>query len=96
MKAVLEFTLPEDAAEYNYARNGALYADALAEFREWLRGQRKHADLGGDELWVRVDAFHRYLRLEEVRQAVAIHVELTPNDGTGSWRDALEARRSLV
>ena len=47
MKALLEFALPEDAEEYAYARNGALYAGALAEFREWLRGLRKYNELEG-------------------------------------------------
>ena len=42
MKAKLEFYLPEDQDEFNYATNGFNYYMALVEMDEWLRGEYKY------------------------------------------------------
>ena len=42
MKATLEFNLPEDRDDFNYANNGFNYYMALVEMDEWLRSQYKY------------------------------------------------------
>ena len=42
MKATLEFNLPEDKDEFNYATNGINYYSALCEFDQWLRSEYKY------------------------------------------------------
>jgi hypothetical protein len=42
MKATLEFNLPEDRDDFNYATNGFNYYIALVEMDEWLRTQYKY------------------------------------------------------
>ena len=43
-KAVLEFSLPEEQAEFEQACAAASYQAALSEFREWLRAERKYKE----------------------------------------------------
>ena len=65
MKAILEFTLPEEDHLFAVARQGADWAGAVEDFREWLRGQRKYTTLPPqvrewlDEAW---DQLHFVLR----------------------------------
>ena len=42
MKATLEFNLPEDKEDFNYASNGLNYYLALVEFDQWLRSEYKY------------------------------------------------------
>ena len=42
MKAILEFNLPEEKDEYNFANNGINYYSALVEFDNWLRSEYKY------------------------------------------------------
>ena len=42
MKATLEFNLPEDKEDFDYATNGFNYYHALYEFDQWLRSEYKY------------------------------------------------------
>jgi flavin-dependent dehydrogenase len=42
MKATLEFNLPEEKDEYNFANNGVNYYITLVEFDNWLRSEYKY------------------------------------------------------
>ena len=42
MKAILEFNLPEEKDEYDFANNGINYYSALVEFDNWLRSEYKY------------------------------------------------------
>ena len=42
MKATLEFNLPEDQDDFNYATNGFNYYMALVEMDQWLRSEYKY------------------------------------------------------
>lgn len=42
MKAILEFNLPEDKEDYDYANNGFNYYMALMEMDQWLRSEYKY------------------------------------------------------
>ena len=42
MKATLEYNLPEDQDDFNYANNGFKYYMALVEMDEWLRTEYKY------------------------------------------------------
>ena len=44
MKATLEYNLPEDRDDFNYATNGFNYYMALVEMDEWLRSEYKYND----------------------------------------------------
>ena len=44
MKAVLEFNLPEDQDDFNYATNGFNYYMVLSEMDQWLRSEYKYND----------------------------------------------------
>jgi hypothetical protein len=39
MKAILEFNLPEDKGEFDFANNAVNYYSALFEFDQWLRSE---------------------------------------------------------
>ena len=49
MKAILEFNLPEDRDDFNYATNGFNYFMALVEMDEWLRSEYKYN--GKEDMW---------------------------------------------
>jgi len=42
MKAVLEFNLPEDQEQFDFANNGYNYYMALIEMDQWLRSEYKY------------------------------------------------------
>ena len=42
MKAILEFNLPEDKENFDFANNGINYYSALVEFDQWLRSEYKY------------------------------------------------------
>jgi len=42
MKAILEFNLPEDKENFDFATNGINYYSALVEFDHWLRSEYKY------------------------------------------------------
>jgi hypothetical protein len=44
MKATLEYNLPEDRDDFNYATNGFNYYMALVEMDQWLRSEYKYND----------------------------------------------------
>ena len=44
MKATLEFNLPEDKEDFDFATNGINYYAALTEFDNWLRSEYKYND----------------------------------------------------
>ena len=44
MKATLEFNLPEDRDDFNYATFGFNYYMALVEMDQWLRTEYKYND----------------------------------------------------
>lgn len=45
MKAILEFTLPEEQEEFEHAQKGWQYLGQIEEFDNWLRGQLKYCEL---------------------------------------------------
>jgi hypothetical protein len=49
MKATLEFNLPEDNEDFNYATNGFNYYHALYEMDQWLRSEYKYN--GKEDMW---------------------------------------------
>lgn len=42
MKATLEFNLPEDKEDFDFATKGINYYAALTEFDNWLRSEYKY------------------------------------------------------
>ena len=42
MKAILEFNLPEDKEDFDFATNAVNYYSALVEFDQWLRSEYKY------------------------------------------------------
>ena len=42
MRAILEFDLPEDKEDFDFANNGINYYSALCEFDNWLRSEYKY------------------------------------------------------
>jgi len=42
MKAILEFNLPEEKEDFDFANNGINYYSALCEFDNWLRSEYKY------------------------------------------------------
>lgn len=44
MKVVLEFNLPEDREEYDYALDGILYSIVIDDLDNWLRAKHKYED----------------------------------------------------
>ena len=42
MKAILEFNLPEEKDDFDFANNGINYYSALCEFDNWLRSEYKY------------------------------------------------------
>jgi len=69
MKAILEFTLPEEAHDHALAVHANELAIVLEEIRTWLRTKRKHGDLDptaqivADEAW---DVVHALLQEYEI------------------------------
>ena len=51
MKAILEFNLPEDKEDFDFATNAVNYYSALCEFDQWLRSEYKY---NGNEAMVPV------------------------------------------
>lgn len=51
MKAILEFNLPEDKEDFDFATNAVNYYSALCEFDQWLRSEYKY---NGNEAMVEV------------------------------------------
>jgi hypothetical protein len=42
MKAILEFNLPEEKEDFDFATKGINYYSALVEFDNWLRSEYKY------------------------------------------------------
>ena len=61
MKAILEFTLPEENHEHQDALRGSEWKWALTEVADYLRNQIKHADNSAEE----------YRTFERVRDRLA-------------------------
>lgn len=49
MKAILEFNLPEEQDEFNYACNGLKYCSALSNIDSFLRSKIKYDETLTDE-----------------------------------------------
>ena len=45
MKAILEFSLPEEQVNFDLAVKASEILLALSDFRTWLRSQRKYTEL---------------------------------------------------
>lgn len=60
MKAILEFNLPEDEAEYYCANKGTAMLNVLWELRDELRKMYKYEELNGDE-WKIVERMRDFL-----------------------------------
>ena len=45
MKAILEFSLPEEAAEHRLALDGGKWMSVCHELDQWFRSTQKHGDL---------------------------------------------------
>ena len=60
MKAILEFELPEDKQDFDFATQGSNWWNVCWEMDQWLRGQLKHPpdDMSDDT----------YKALEECRE----------------------------
>jgi hypothetical protein len=58
MKATIEFQLPEDQEQYNFANKGFDYLCVLCEFDEFLRQKIKYSELQENE----------YTLLEDTRE----------------------------
>jgi len=43
MKAILEFNLPEDQIEFEFATNGSKWWKVCWDMDQWLKGNIKHA-----------------------------------------------------
>jgi hypothetical protein len=70
MKAILEFDLPEDKQEFDFATQGSNWWNVCWEMDQWLRGQTKHSpDSMSDDT---------YKALEECRDKLR---ELITNNG---------------
>ena len=50
MKAILEFELPEDKQDFDFATQGSDWWNVCWEMDQWLRGQMKHpvGDMSND------------------------------------------------
>jgi hypothetical protein len=48
MKAILEFDLPEENADFKSAINGHNYKNAIWDFDQMLRSEMKHKELSDD------------------------------------------------
>ena len=44
MRALLEFTLPEDSEEHELALKGSHYKSVIDDLDNWLRNMAKHED----------------------------------------------------
>ena len=49
MKATLEFNLPDDKEDFDFATNGFNYYMVLVEFDQWLRSEYKYN--GKEDMW---------------------------------------------
>ena len=58
MKAILEYTLPDDQYEYDLANSSGAMFNALHEIRDELRRLHKYGDLDGDR-WEMVDKIYQ-------------------------------------
>jgi hypothetical protein len=70
MKAILEFELPEDKQDFDFATQGSDWWNVCWQMDQWLRGQTKHSpDSMSDDT---------YKALEECRDKLR---ELITNNG---------------
>ena len=60
MKATLEFNLPEEKSEFNFANKGSDWWHVCWEMDQWLRGNTKHAPDSMSE-----DEYNAYERCRE-------------------------------
>ena len=65
MKAILEFTLPEEQDDHEVAVNGMKYLCVLQEFDNWLRAELKYNGAGREVQRVR-DQLHAMLNSREI------------------------------
>jgi len=58
MKAILEYTLPDDQHEYDLANSSGAMYNALHEIRDEIRRLHKYGDLNGEQ-WEMVDKIYQ-------------------------------------
>lgn len=65
MKAILEYTLPEEQEDYRTALNGHVYRQALHNLDQKLRSVIKHdTPLGGDDIHAACETLRAFIREE--------------------------------
>jgi len=63
MKAILEFELPEDKQDFDFATQGSDWWNVCWEMDQWLRGQIKHApDSMSDDTYKTLEECREKLR----------------------------------
>ena len=67
MKAILEFELPQEQDQFNFAQHGWKYQAIVSDFREYLRAQHKY--LNKDLLTIE--------ELREKLNELEMHYEIT-------------------
>jgi len=73
MKAILEYTLPEETAEYQYAMDGYKYLSALQEFDNHLRSELKWNDTFSEEQCHTIEKIRAKLYQCAIEAGVTIH-----------------------
>lgn len=73
MKAILEYTLPEETDEYEHAMNGSLYLFAIQEFDNHLRSELKYNENLNEEQCHTIEKIRAKLHECFNRRGVAVH-----------------------
>lgn len=68
-KGILEFELPEEDSEFDYARKGRCYSAAIFDLDQWLRNFTKHPP---DDMPDAVHAAYEGVR-EQLRECMDDH-----------------------
>jgi len=65
MKAILEFNLPEDKEQFDFANNGINYYTALTEMDQWLRSEYKYN--GKEEMFAVREKLNEFINENNVK-----------------------------
>jgi hypothetical protein len=65
MKAILEFNLPEDKEDFDFATNGINYYLTLTEFDNWLRSEYKYN--GNEEMFEVRKKLHQFINDNNIK-----------------------------
>ena len=63
MKAILEFDLPEENAEYRLANKGGDYYSAISDIQDYLRSKIKYSDLQEKERKTFNDFYDEFFKI---------------------------------